>query len=80
MHEALVREGYLMPDLKDRIVNSNFLLGVAQDQIWLPKRNKFSLQECVKMPGTEYLLDECVRCLKAKTQQREASKALIAVI
>ena len=40
LHEALLKVGYLLPDLKDKIVTSKFLIDVSRGVIWLPKSDK----------------------------------------
>jgi hypothetical protein len=64
MHEALLRNAYVVPDLKSPIVTKDFMALTRQRQIYSFKTDQVKLFNCVSPPTLNFLQGELVNALQ----------------
>ena len=55
MHDAMLRNKYMVPALKNSIVTYEFLEKVKDGMIWLPRSNECFMYSCPSQPNKEVL-------------------------
>ena len=56
LHEVLIRNGYYLPKFTSSIINEDYLMQVANGEIWCIKYKEVRLLPCPKPPSKEVLI------------------------
>ena len=61
LHEALDRNGYFMPNFKNRCVTIEYLMKVKKGAYWVPKYENIRLASCYRKPSKDVAFVELVK-------------------
>ena len=85
LYEALRRNQYIMPDIKENLVTSGWMLGVVQGNQWCLSSSEVScLQQCVSPPPRKFLAKILIQTMSEinipaeKVEPMKATAKLIA--
>jgi hypothetical protein len=61
LFEILVRNGYFLPTLRSSIINFDYLAGVRQGTITVPRYHELKFRACFQPPHKQLLIDELLK-------------------
>lgn len=79
LHWSLRSLGYLLPKPKDKLVNSQFLTGVANGKIYVPKAPKMYFQDSFNPPSVDQLVIYVLDALNSFNREGISTESILSL-